>query len=70
MAEKKTVRFGGTIRIGLKSDALDKSPRLKEKYPADVENGRIWIDAPLSGHLQGLTLDIAKILYTLGRNVE
>lgn len=68
LAEQGVRRFGGVVRVGLKRDAFDKAPRLKEAYPMDEETGRIWIDAPMAGRFQTLTLELGKRLYELGRN--
>lgn len=68
IAEQRVRRFGGLVKVGLKHDAFDKAPRLKEAYPLDDKAGRIWIDAPLEGRLQTLTLKLAEQLYVLGRN--
>ncbi len=68
LAEKNVRRFGGLVKVGLKRDAFDKAPQLKEAYPMDVATGKIWLDAPLSGRLQTLTLTLAERLYILGRN--
>lgn len=67
LTEKNLLRFEGLVRVGLKGDAFDKAPRLKEEYPPDDATGRIWIDVPLNGRLQSLTWDQAKTLYALGR---
>lgn len=68
LSEKESGRYEGTIRIGLKGDAFDKSPRLKQTYPKDTPSGRIWIDVPMNGKYETLTLSQAKQLYVLGRN--
>lgn len=68
LTEKNVRRFGGSIKVGLKGDAFDKAAGLKEAYPLDDATGRIWLDVPLSGRLQTLTLEQAKELYVLGRN--
>lgn len=68
LAEKNVRRFGGVVRVGLNGDAFDRSPDLKVEYPFDDATGRIWLDVPLSGRIQTLTLDVAKKLYVLGRN--
>lgn len=67
LSEKQVVRFAGMIRVGLKPDAFDKAPGLKRAYPVDDATSRIWLDVPLTGRLQTLTLEKAKELYTLGR---
>lgn len=67
LTEKNVRRFGGSAKVGLKGDAFDKAPGLKKAYPADTETGRIWLDVPLSGRLQTLTLEQARSLYVLGR---
>ncbi len=68
LAEKNVRRFGGLMKVGLKRDAFDKAPQLKEAYPMDAATGKIWLDAPLGGRLQTLTLTLAERLYILGRN--
>lgn len=68
LAEQRVRRFGGVVKVGLKRDAFDKAPRLKEAYPVDPTTGRIWMDAPLKGRLPTLTLQLAKRLYELGKN--
>jgi hypothetical protein len=68
LTEKNVRRFGGSVKVGLKGDAFDKALGLKKAYPVDSETGRIWLDVPLSGRLQTLTLEQAKTLYILGRN--
>ncbi|MCP5535625.1 MAG: hypothetical protein H7A51_05240 [Akkermansiaceae bacterium] len=68
LAEQRVRRFGGVVKVGLKPDAFDKAPRLKEAYPMDASTGRIWVDVPLQGRLQTLTLELAERLYVLGRN--
>lgn len=70
LAELKVKRFNGNIRLGLKPDAFDKAPKLKEVYPVDNASNRIWMKAPLTGRLQTLTLSQAEQLYILGRNRE
>ena len=68
LVEQGVRRFGGVVKVGLKRDSFDKAPRLKEAYPFDPATGRIWLDAPMSGRLQTLTLKLAERLYVLGRN--
>ncbi len=68
MAEQRGRRFDGAVRVGLKHDAFDKAPRLMEAYPVDKDTGRIWLEAPLKGRIQTLTLDLAERLYVLSRN--
>lgn len=68
LSENNVRRFGGMVKVGLRQDAFDKAPGLKEVYPLDEKTGRIWLDVPLSGRLQTLTLEQAKQLYVLGRN--
>jgi hypothetical protein len=70
LAERKIRRFDGSVKVGLKGDAFDHSPKLKEAYPKDPATGRIWIEVPLKGPLQTLTLDQAKKLYVLGRKLK
>jgi hypothetical protein len=70
LAERKIRRFDGSVKVGLKGDAFDHSPKLKEAYPKDPATGRIWIEVPLKGSLQTLTLDQAKKLYVLGRKLK
>jgi len=65
--ERRIKRYSGAIKLGLRSDAFDKAPKLKAAYPADTGTGRIWIEAPLKGRLQTLTLSQAERLYLLGR---
>ncbi|NWK56094.1 hypothetical protein HW115_10775 [Verrucomicrobiaceae bacterium N1E253] len=68
LAENRVRRFDGLVKLGLNEDAFDKSPGLKAAYPFDQESQRIWIDVPLTGRLQTLTLDQAQQMYVLGRN--
>ena len=68
LTEKNVRRFGGLVKAGLKRDAFDKAPRLKEEYPFDDASGRIWVETPLAGRIQTLTLELAEKLYVLGRN--
>lgn len=68
LAERSVRRFSGDVKVGLKRDAFDKAPKLKETYPVDEATGRIWMDVPMTGRLQTLTLDLAEKLYVLGRN--
>ncbi|MBT8037844.1 MAG: hypothetical protein KJO21_09900 [Verrucomicrobiae bacterium] len=70
LVEKNVRRFGGLVKVGLKRDAFDKAPELKRAYPIDASSGRIWLDVPLSGRLQSLTLALAERLYVLGRKRE
>jgi len=67
LAEKNVRRFGGIVKVGLKKDAFDKAPLLKEAYPVDAATGRIWLDVPLAGRLPTLTLSLAEKLYKLGK---
>ncbi|MGB0992694.1 MAG: hypothetical protein ACPG32_09520, partial [Akkermansiaceae bacterium] len=62
-AEKSEKRFGGTLRMGLQPDVFDKSPALKKIYPLDEKSNRIWVNVPLIGRLQSLSLDTAKQMY-------
>jgi len=68
LAEKNVRHFEGLMKVGLKRDAFDKAPKLKEEYPFDDVTGRIWVEAALAGKLQTLTLEVAEKLYVLGRN--
>lgn len=68
LTEKNIRRFGGLVKVGLKRDAFDKAPKLKEEYPIDDVSGRIWVEAALAGRIQTLTLELAEKLYVLGRN--
>ena len=68
LMEKTVRRFGGVVKVGLKKDAFDKAPRLKKEYPMDEATGKIWLDVPLKGRLQSVTLALAERLYVLGRN--
>lgn len=70
MAELEVKRFTGNIKLGLKPDAFDKAPGVKEVYPVDAATNRIWMEVPLRGRLQTLTLTQAEQLYVLGRNRE
>ncbi len=70
LAEKNKRRFEGMVKIGLKHDAFDNSPRLKKKYPFDPKTARIWIQVPLKGVLHELTLKQAKEFYVLGRKLK
>jgi len=68
LTEKYVLRYDGAVKMGLKRDAFDKSPALQKAYPLDDATGRIWIDVPLSGRFESLTLLQAKRLYILGRD--
>ncbi|BDS05537.1 hypothetical protein NT6N_05770 [Oceaniferula spumae] len=63
-------RFDGSVKLGLKPDAFEKTTKLKETYPVDTETGRISLEVPLKGRFQTLTLSQAKELYLLGRKRE
>ena len=67
LAEVSVRMFDGQLELGLKPDAFDKAPRLKTAYPPDPVTNKIWLDVPLEGRLQTLTLKQAEQLYTLGR---
>jgi len=68
LTEKHVLRYDGAVKVGLKRDAFDKSPALQKAYPQDEATGRIWIDVPMSGRFETLTLLQAKRLYLLGRD--
>lgn len=68
LTESRVRRFNGLIKVGLKRDAFDKAPNLKTAYPLDEPSGRIWVEVPLDGRLQTLTLKQAQRFYMLGKN--
>jgi len=70
MTELNVERYNGDINIGLKPDAFDKASKLKAAYPVDTTTNRIWLDIPLAGRLQTLTLKQAEQLYILWRSRE
>lgn len=67
LAELTVKRFDGKLELGLKPDAFDKAAKLKAAYPVDSATNRIWLEVPLEGRLQTLTLKQAEQLYVLGR---
>ncbi len=67
LAQLAIMRFDGKLQLGLAGDVFDKSPKLRAAYPIDPMTSRIWLDVPMEGRLQTLTLKQAEELYTLGR---
>jgi len=63
---RKMMIFSGGVRITLPGDAFQRSRSLRERFPVDQASGRVAIDVPLRGQVEGLTLGLAEEILELG----
>ncbi len=63
----RTFRYEGLFRITIPADALERAPRLLQRFPVDPALGRIPMMVPIKGTLYEITLQQAEDLYQQGR---
>jgi hypothetical protein len=59
----QALRYEGSFLISLLPDALERAPKLMERFPVDPRTGRIPIVVPVKGTLYQLTEEQAKDIY-------
>ena len=64
----KSYRYGGRLRISLMPDVFEKAPRLAARVPQDVLTKRYYIDIPLEGTIEDVTLQKVQEIIDQTRN--
>ena len=64
----KSYRYGGRLRISLMPDVFEKAPRLAARVPQDILTKRYYIDIPLEGTIEDITLEKAQEIIDQTRN--
>jgi len=64
----KSYRYGGSLRISLLPDVFEKAPRLAARVPQDILTKRYYIDIPLEGTIEDITLQKAQEIMDQARN--
>lgn len=63
--QSRNLRYEGMFRISIPGDAFDQAQRLRELYPVNPSNGRIYMQVPIEGNLYEITLKQAEDIYQL-----
>lgn len=63
--QSRVLRYEGMFRISIPGDAFDQAHRLRDLYPVNSANGRIYMQVPIEGNLYELTLKQAEDIYQL-----
>lgn len=63
----RMLRYQGELVITLPADAFEHASKLRQKYPVNLDIGRIPIKIPLDGYLDELTLPQAESVYEDGK---
>jgi hypothetical protein len=64
----RILRYEGSFRITIPSDAFERASRLQLEYPLDASIGRIPIIVPVQGYLYDVTLKQAEDIYEWRNN--
>jgi len=64
----KSHRYGGSLRISLMPDVFEKAPRLAARVPQDILTKRYYIDIPLAGTIEDITLEKTQEIIDQARN--
>jgi hypothetical protein len=64
----RMLRYEGSLRITIPSDAFERAPRLQVEYPLDASVGRVPITVPVQGYLYEVTLKQAEDIYKWRNN--
>lgn len=63
--QSQNLRYEGMFRISIPGDAFEMAPRLRQVYPANPGDGRVYMQVPLEGTRFDLTLKQAEDVYQL-----
>jgi hypothetical protein len=64
----RMLRYEGSLRITIPSDAFERASRLQLEYPLDASIGRVPITVPVQGYLYDVTLKQAEDIYEWRNN--
>ena len=64
----RMLRYEGSLRITILSDAFERASRLQLEYPLDASIGRVPITVPVKGYLYEVTLKQAEDIYEWRNN--
>lgn len=64
----RMLRYEGSLRITIPSDAFERASRLQLEYPLDASIGRVPIIVPVQGYLYDVTLKQAEDIYEWRNN--
>lgn len=65
--EARSFIYEGGFQISLPAETFENTPALREMFPVDPQSGRIPMDVPIKGYLDGLTFDQTEDLYLRGK---
>lgn len=63
--QSQVLRYEGMFRISVPGDAFEMAPRLRQVYPSNAGDSRIYMQVPIEGNLYELTLKQAEDVYQL-----
>lgn len=64
----RMLRYEGSFRISIPSDAFEGSIRLQSEFPVDASTGRVPINVPVFGDIYEITLKQAESIYEKRKN--